>query len=185
MTHREAITELLLEARGGDSGARDRLYAAVYDDLRRIAHRQLQGERPDHTFGTTGLVHETYMKLADLDRMEWQDRGQFFRAAAGAMRRILVDYARKHRAARRGAVSPNDFLDNNAPAAQRGDLLVAVDEALERLAGLSPRMSGVVECRFFGGLIEEETAEVLGVSARTVQREWVKSRAWLYSELCD
>jgi RNA polymerase sigma-70 factor, ECF subfamily len=185
MANPGAITELLLEARGGDSGARDRLYAAVYNDLRRIAHRQLQGERPDHTFGTTGLVHETYLKLADLDRLEWQDRSQFFRAAAGAMRRILVDYARRHRAARRGGGVPKDFLNDNTPAAQRGDVLVAVDEALERLAELSPRMSGVVECRFFGGLTEDETAEALGVSVRTVQREWAKSRAWLYSELCD
>ena len=185
MASGEPITELLLEARGGDAGARDRLYAAVYEDLRRIARRQLQSERPDHTFGTTGLVHETYMKLADLDRLEWQDRSQFFRAAAGAMRRILVDYARRHRAARRGGGVADDFLDDSAPAAQRGDLLVAVDEALERLACLSLRMSGVVECRFFGGLSEEETAEALGVSVRTVQREWAKSRAWLYAELSD
>ena len=185
MAPREAITDLLLEARGGESAARERLYTAVYEDLRRIAHRQLQGERPDHTFGTTGLVHETYMRLADLDRLEWQDRAQFFRAAAGAMRRILVDYARRHRAVRRGGGVPHDFLDDNVPAAERGDMLVAVDEALERLARLSPRMSGVVECRFFGGLTEEETAEALGISARTVQRERAKSRAWLYSELCD
>ena len=185
MTRHEAITELLLAVRGGDSGARDRLYAAVYDDLRRIAHRQLQGERTDHTLGTTGLVHEAYMRLVDLDRMEWQDRGQFFRAAAGAMRRILVDYARKHRAARRGGgVSPG-FLDDNAPAAERSDMLVALDEALERLARLSERLSQVVECRFFGGLTEEETAEALGVTARTVERDWAKARAWLYLELCD
>jgi DNA-directed RNA polymerase specialized sigma subunit, sigma24 homolog len=101
------------------------------------------------------------------------------------MRRILGDYARRSRAVRRGGGAPHDFLDDNAPAAQRGDMLVAVDEAVERLAQLSPRMSGVVECRFFGGLTEEETAEALGVSVRTVQREWAKSRAWLYSELCD
>ena len=185
MAPREAITDLLLEARGGESAARERLYTAVYEDLRRIAHRQLQGERPEHTFGTTGLVHETYMKLADLDRLEWQDRAQFFRAAAGAMRRILVDYARRHRAARRGGGVPPDFLDDNAHAVERGDLLVAIDEALERLAHLSPRMSGVVECRFFGGLNEEETAEALGVSVRTAQREWAKARAWLFLELRD
>jgi len=183
MTGRAQITELLLEVRSGDSAARDRLYAAVYDELRHIAHRQLQGERPDHTLGTTGLVHESYMKLVDLDRVEWQDRGHFFRAAAGAMRRILVDYARKHRAARRGGgVSPG-FLDDNAPAAERSDMLVALDEALERLARFSERMSRVVECRFFGGLTEDETAEALGVTARTVERDWAKARAWLYLEL--
>jgi RNA polymerase sigma factor (TIGR02999 family) len=183
MSGRSQITDLLLEVRGGDSAARDRLYAAVYDELRRIAHRQLQGERPDHTLGTTGLVHETYMKLVDLDRVEWQDRGHFFRAAAGAMRRILVDYARKHQAARRGGgVSPG-FLDDDAPAAERSDMLVALDEALERLARLSERMSRVVECRFFGGLTEDETAEALGVTARTVERDWAKARAWLYLEL--
>lgn len=185
MPARGTITDLLLEARSGDAGACDELYAAVYADLRRIAHRQLQAERPDHTFGTTGLVHETYLKLADLNRMEWQDRAQFFRAASGAMRRILVDYARRHRAARRGGGVPHDFLDGETPAAQRGDLLVAVDEALERLAVFSPRMSGVVECRFFGGLTEEETSQALGVPVRTVQREWAKSRAWLYTELCN
>jgi len=185
MTGRAQITELLLEVRSGDSGAHDRLYAAVYDDLRRIAHLQLRGERPEHTLGTTGLVHETYMKLVDLDRVEWQDRGHFFRAAAGAMRRILVDCARKHRAARRGGgVSPG-FLDDNAPAAARSDMLVALDEALDRLARLSERMSRVVECRFFGGLTEDETADALGVTARTVQRDWAKARAWLSLELGD
>jgi RNA polymerase sigma factor (TIGR02999 family) len=182
MTGHESITELLLKVRGGDSGARDRLYAAVYEDLRRVAHRQLQNERPFHTLGTTGLVHDTYMKLLDLDRLEWQDRGQFFRAAAGAMRRILVDYARKHRAARRGGGVSAGFLDDNSPTAQRSDMLVGLDEALERLASLSVRLSQVVECRFFGGLTEEETAEALGVTARTVQRDWAKARAWLYAE---
>jgi RNA polymerase sigma factor (TIGR02999 family) len=185
MTGRDQITDLLLEGRGGDAGARDRLYAAVYDELRHIAHRQLQGERPEHTLGTTGLVHEAYMKLVDLDRMEWQDRGQFFRAAAGAMRRILVDHARKHRAARRGGGISPGFLDDNTPATERSDTLVALDEALVRLAHLSERMSRIVECRFFGGLTEVETAEALGVTVRTVERDWAKARAWLYLELRD
>jgi len=185
MPEPDRITDLLLQLRDGDPAAPDRLYAAVYPQLRRIAHRHLRDEREGHTLGTTGLVHETYIKLVDLDRTEWQDRGHFFRAAAGAMRRILVDYARKHRAARRGGgVSPG-FLDNNLPAAERSDTLVALDEALARLARLSERMSQVVECRFFGGLTEDETAEALGVTARTVQRDWAKARAWLYLELCD
>ncbi len=185
MTCSQPITDLLLDVRAGDPGADDRLYAAVYEELRRIAHRQLQGERPGHTLGTTGLVHETYLRLADLERLEWQDRGHFFRAAAGAMRRILVDHARKHRAARRGGGLPTGFLDDNAPAAERSDLLLGLDEALDRLSGLSQRMSRVVECRFFGGLTEEETALALGVTSRTVQRDWAKARAWLYLELCD
>jgi len=185
MTGRAQITELLLEARAGDSDARERLYAAVYSQLRAIAHRQLQGEHPGHTLSTTGLVHETYLKLVDLDRTEWQDRGHFFRAAAGAMRRILVDYARKHRAARRGGGISPGFLEDTAAVAERSELLVALDEAMERLAALSERMSRVVECRFFGGLTEDETAEALGVTARTVQRDWAKARAWLYLELQD
>lgn len=182
MTGREQITDLLLQARDGNPGATDRLYSAVYQELRRIAHRQLQGERPGHTLGTTGLVHETYVKLVDLARVDWQDRGHFFRVASGAMRRILVDYARKHRAARRGGGLQIESLED-APAAERGDTLLALDEALERLAALSNRMSQVVECRFFGGLTEDETAEALGVTTRTVQRDWAKARAWLYLEL--
>jgi RNA polymerase sigma factor (TIGR02999 family) len=183
MTGRDQITDLLLQARGGDPGAVDRLYSAVYQELRRIAHRHLQGERPGHTLGTTGLIHETYVKLVDLARVDWQDRGHFFRVASGAMRRILVDYARKHRAARRGGGMQTRSLEDQVPAAERSDTLLALDEALERLTGFSPRMSQVVECRFFGGLTEDETAQALGVTTRTVQRDWAKARAWLYLEL--
>jgi RNA polymerase sigma factor (TIGR02999 family) len=179
----EQITDLLLQVRGGDPGASDRLYSAVYDELRRIAHRQLLGERPGHTLGTTGLVHETYVKLVDLARVEWKDRGHFFRIASGAMRRILVDYARRHRTARRGGGIPVAFLDDNVAAAERGELLIALDDALERLSAVSERLSHVVECRFFGGLTEDETAEALEVTTRTVQRDWAKARAWLYLEL--
>ncbi|HEX5962763.1 MAG TPA: ECF-type sigma factor [Gemmatimonadales bacterium] len=179
----EQITDLLLQVRGGDPGASDRLYSAVYDELRRIAHRQLLGERPGHTLGTTGLVHETYVKLVDLARVEWKDRGHFFRIASGAMRRILVDYARRHRAARRGGGIPAAFLDDNVAVAERGELLIALDDALDRLSAVSERLSHVVECRFFGGLTEDETAEALEVTTRTVQRDWAKARAWLYLEL--
>ena len=179
----EQITDLLLQVRGGDPGASDRLYSAVYDELRRIAHRQLLGERPGHTLGTTGLVHETYVKLVDLARVEWKDRGHFFRIASGAMRRILVDYARRHRAVRRGGGIPMAFLDDHIAVAERGELLIALDDALERLSAVSQRLSHVVECRFFGGLTEDETAEALEVTTRTVQRDWAKARAWLYLEL--
>jgi RNA polymerase sigma factor (TIGR02999 family) len=185
MTEPAQITDLLLQLRGADPSAADRLYAAVYPQLRRIAHRHLQGEREGHTLGTTGLVHETYVKLVDLARVDWQDRGHFFRVASGAMRRILVDYARKHRAARRRGDLKTGFLEDQVPAVERGEMLLALDEALERLAALSRRMSQVVECRFFGGLTEDETAEALGVTSRTVQRDWAKARAWLYLELCE
>jgi RNA polymerase sigma factor (TIGR02999 family) len=185
MTEHEQITDLLLDLRHGAPDAADRLYAAVYPQLRRIAHRHLQAERTGHTLGTTALVHETYVKLVDLARVDWQDRGQFFRIASGAMRRILVDYARKHRAARRRSDLKVGFFEDQLPAAERGDMLIALDEALERMGALSQRMSQVVECRFFGGLTEDETAEALGVTARTVQRDWAKARAWLYVQLCE
>jgi RNA polymerase sigma factor (TIGR02999 family) len=179
----EHITDLLHEIRAGHPEAVDRLFQAVYGELRRIASRQLQGERPGHTLGTTGLVHETYLKLADQTRVQWQDRAHFYRVAAVAMRRILVDYARRHRAKRRGGELHRVTLDENATVGERGETLLALDEALERLAGLNPRLCQVVECRYFGGLTEEETAQALGVTPRTVQRDWAKARGWLYSEL--
>lgn len=182
---RERITDLLLEVREGHPDAMDRLFNAVYGELRHIASRQLRGERPGHTLGTTGLVHETYLKLADQTRVQWQDRAHFYRVAACAMRRILVDYARRHRAQRRGGELHRVTLDEEATAAERGETLLALDEALERLAGLNQRLSQVVECRYFGGLTEQETAEALGVTARTVQRDWAKARGWLYLELSN
>ena len=153
-----------------------------------MAHAQLQGERPGHTLGTTGLVHETYLKLVDQTRVQWRDRGHFFRVASWAMRRILVDYARRYRALRRGGRLERVPLDEAAlgdpgSLAERRDQLVVVDEALERLATVSERLSQVVECRYFAGLTEEETADALGVNVRTVQRDWVKARSWLYLEL--
>jgi RNA polymerase sigma factor (TIGR02999 family) len=166
----------------------DRLFPLVYDQLRRIAHRRLQDERPGHTLGTTGLVHETYLKLVDQTRVEWRDRRHFFRVASMAMRRILVDYARRDRALRRGGGLDRVALDEDAAAIEasidaRGERLLALDEALERLAAIDERLSQVVECRYFGGLTEEETAEALGTSSRTVQRDWAKARGWLYLEL--
>src|SRR3954464_14698165 len=148
---REQITDLLLEIRGGSPDAMDRLFHAVYGNLRRIASRQLRGERPGHTLGTTGLVHETYLKLADRTRVEWEDQGHFYRVASCAMRRILVDYARRYHAQRRGGGMQRVSLGEEATAGERGEALLALDEALERLATLNPRMSQVVECRYFGG----------------------------------
>jgi len=191
---RQEITGALLALRGGAPDDRqdalERLVPLVYGELRKIAHRQLGAERAGHTLSTTALVHEAYLRLVDQTRAEWSDRAQFFAVAARAMRRILVDYARRHRALRRGGAAPHVPLDalEGADAgalsvAERADELVALDEALERLAALDERLSRVVECRFFAGLSEAETAEVLGVTARTVARDWVKAKGWLYQEL--
>jgi RNA polymerase sigma factor (TIGR02999 family) len=182
-----AITDLLIQLRGGRPDAMDRLFPLIYEQLRRIAHRQLQVEPPGHTLGTTGLVHETYFKLVDQSRVEWRDRGHFFRVSSMAMRRILVDYARRYRALRRGgglARVPFDQAEE-AALAQRGDRLLALEDALTRLAATDVRLSQVVECRYFGGLTEDETAEALGLSVRTVQRDWAKARGWLSLELQD
>jgi RNA polymerase sigma factor (TIGR02999 family) len=184
--HPNDITQLLIDLRGagGDGAAMDRLLPVVYEELRRIARRQLGGERPDHTLSTTALVHEAYLRMADQTRLEWQDRAHFFAAAAQAMRRILVDYARRHRAEKRGGGRAQVTLDDAMVAAgERADQLVALDEALTRLAALDPRLARVVECRFFAGLTEEETAEALGITDRTVRRDWVKAKGWLLAEL--
>jgi RNA polymerase sigma factor (TIGR02999 family) len=161
----------------------DHLFAAVYEELRRVAHRQLRGEREGHTLGTTGLVHEAWFRLVDQTRVEWQDRAHFFRVAAWAMRRVLVDYARRYRAVRRGGGLQRVSLEEGAAIAERGEALLALDEALVGLAAMNARLGQVVECRYFAGLTEEETAEILGVNVRTVQRDWVKARGWLYLEL--
>lgn len=178
------ITGLLLAWREGDPSAPDRLWPLVYEELRRIAHCQLARERREHTLGTTALVHEAYLKLVDQTRARFDDRAHFFAVAAQAMRRILVDYARRYRAEKRGAVRDRVSLDEAMLAAdQRADTLVALDEALTRLAEVNERLSRVVECRFFAGLTEEETAEALAVTARTVRRDWVKAKGWLAEAL--
>ena len=180
----EPITDVLLQASGGDPTAIDRLFPLVYDELRRIAHRALQRERSDHTLGTTGVVHEAYLKMVDQTRVGWRDRAHFFAVAALAMRRILVDYARRHRRAKRGGGARAVTLDEGMVSLdERAENLVALDEALTRLGELNPRLSRIVECRFFGGLTEEEIAEALGVTTRTVKRDWAKARGWLYQEL--
>ena len=183
------ITEALVALRHRAPGAMDRLLPLVYDDLRRVAHRQLRAEPTGHTLSATALVHEAYMRLVDQSRTEWQDRAQFFAVASRVMRRILIDYARRHRALRRGGEAGGGrpariSLDEaEIPVAARADALIALDEALERLAVVDDRLARVVECRFFAGLTEVETAEALGVSRRTVAREWAIARGWLYQEL--
>jgi len=177
--HREVdITGLLLAWRAGDRSAVDKLFPLVYEELRKIAHRQLGHERADHTLSTTALVHEGYLKLVDQTRARLEDRSHFFAIAAQAMRRILVSYARLHGAAKRKA----DVVDLDADAIvaeERADILIALDEALTELAEIDERLARVVELRFFGGLSEEETGDALGITARTVRRDWVKAKAWL------
>jgi RNA polymerase sigma factor (TIGR02999 family) len=185
----QEITDALAVLRRGAPEALDQLLPLVYSELRRIAHRQLAAEPTGHTLSTTALVHEAYFRFAREDRAEWSNRPQFFAIAARIMRRVLVDYARRHWAQRRGGVSqqwvPLEEADDagSLAVASRADDLIALDEALERLAAVDARLGRVVECRFFGGLTEAETAEALGISQRTVARDWLMARGWLYREL--
>ena len=180
------ITGLLVAWRGGDATALDRLFPLVYEELRRIAHRQLTRERSGHTLSTTALVHEAYLRLVDQHRAEWADRAQFFAIAARMMRRILVDSARQHLAGKRDGTRKQVSLeDQDLSLEDRADLLVAVDEALQRLTAVDERAGRVVECRFVGGYTESETAEALGITDRTVRRDWVRAKAWLYEALRD
>ena len=178
------ITELLLAHGGGDAAALDRLVPLVYDDLRRIARGQLRRRRPGDTLNTTGLVHEAYVRLVDQTRASWRDRGHFFAVSAIAMRQIVVDHARRRMRAKRGGDRVTVPLDDvQEPAAREAGRILEIDEALEKLAKVDRRLVQVVECRYFAGLTEEETAAALGVSVRTAQREWFKARAWLRQEL--
>lgn len=184
----EMVTDALAAARDGAPGALDRVFPLVYGQLRDLARRRLAGERSGHTLSTTALVHEAYVKLIDQTRVQWQDRAHFFAVAAGAMRRILVDHARRHRAVRRGGaagVRRISLDDVEIAAGERAAEIVALDEALQRLAGIDARQARVVELRFFGGLSEKETGDALGISQRTVAREWVTAKGWLYRELRD
>jgi RNA polymerase sigma factor (TIGR02999 family) len=168
----------------GDPRAADELLPLVYDRLRALASRYMQGERPDHTLQPTALVHEAYLRLIDNTRIDWNGRTHFFAVAATQMRRILSDHARRHRAQRRGGRLRKVMLDSGLAVVPNGVVgMVALDESLERLAHLSRRQSRVVELRVFAGLTVEETAHVLGVSPGTVKGDWRVARAWLAREL--
>lgn len=178
------LTDLLLRAGSGDRDALDRIFPFVYDELRRLAHKQLRREVEGHTLSTTALVHEAYVRLVDQSRAGWRDRAHFLAVTATAMRRILVDHARRHRSAKRGGTLRRVPIESaELGAEERAELLVSLDDALTRLAALDARQAGVVECRFFGGLTEEETAEALGISLRTTKRDWAKAKSWLYQEI--
>jgi RNA polymerase sigma factor (TIGR02999 family) len=178
------ITGLLKALGQGESTALNRLFPLVYDELRRIAHRQFDNRRAGQTLDTTALVHEAYLKLVDQTRVESTDRAHFFGIAARAMRQILIDRARKHGTLKRGGKWMRVPLDDDVVRVEdRADMLLALDDALARLAALDERLSRVVECRFFGGMTEPETAAALGISERTVRRDWLKAKLWLYGEL--
>jgi RNA polymerase sigma factor (TIGR02999 family) len=176
--------DVLDALRGGRREALDGLTAVLYDELREIAHRHRSRQGAEASLVTTALVHEAYLKLVDHTKVEWTDRAHFFAVAAHVTRCILVDYGRRQRAAKRGGGDRRVPLDDvDLPIEERAELLVALDEALGRLAALNSRLAQVVECRYFGGLSDAETAAALGVTERTVQRDWAKAKAWLYQEL--
>ncbi len=178
------VTRLLEAFSEGDRGALDRLMPRVYRELRFLARRALDRERPNHTLGTTALVHEAYLRLSEQLHVDWRNRSQFFSIAARMMRRILVDYARRRGAAKRGAgEEPARLQDALTIASVNSVDLVGLDEALSRLSEFAPRQGRTVELRFFGGLTVDETAEVLGISPATVKREWTTAKAWLRREL--
>ena len=177
------LTQLLLAHQRGEEGAFDRLVAAVYDDLRRIARRQM-GRSLTQTLNPTGLVHEAYFKLSGQDGVPWRDRGHFFAIASRAMRQVLVDHARRRLADKRGGGAYETDLDGVDCAVERDAAQVlAIEQVLGRLTEVDPVLTAVVECRYFAGLTEQEAAETLGVSQRTVQRMWARARAWLKVEL--
>ncbi len=176
---------LLQELGSGRREALNEIVCQVYDELRRIAHRRLQTERANHTLDTTALVHEAYVKLVDRRKRSWQNRAHFYAAAAQAMRRILISYARNRSTEKRGGVATRVTFDQSwgALSEARSTELLALDEALSRLEEISPRHARIVESRFFGGLTVEETAQTLGVAPITVTRDWRMARAWLKDEL--
>jgi RNA polymerase sigma factor (TIGR02999 family) len=181
------VTQLLLAWSHGDHASLDRLLPAVYEELRRLAARHIRQQASGHTLQATALVHEAYLRLVDQQRVEWASRAHFFGVAAKAMRSILIDHARKQRAAKRGGKAGRATLGAAGEVANPGPAVdvLALDEALIRLAEHDPRKSQVVELRYFGGLALEEVAEVLGVSLATVKRDWIAARAWLKRELTD
>ena len=178
------VTKLLQGWRAGDREALDALLPLVYEELRRLAHHHLRNERPDHTLQSTALVHEAYFRLVGQDFPQWESRTHFFAIAAQLMRQILVDYARRHRASKRGSGACMLTRDDAVALPRRKDVdVVALDEALNTLAEVDPRQSRVVELRFFAGLSLEETSEVMGIATATVQRDWTAARAWLHREI--
>ncbi|MEM7415907.1 MAG: sigma-70 family RNA polymerase sigma factor [Gemmatimonadota bacterium] len=178
------LTALLDASAKGSPTAFDELIPLVYDDLRGIAHQRLRSERANHTLDTTALVHEAYLRLVEQRDADWRDRAHFFAVASRVIRNVLVDYARRRKTAKRGGSGPLPPLAvGTAPDPLSVVDLLALDQALRRLATHDPRLERIVECRFFGGMTMAETAEALGTSLRTVERDWRRAKAYLYREL--
>jgi RNA polymerase sigma factor (TIGR02999 family) len=180
------VTQMLHDWSHGDREVLDKLVPVVYEELRRQATRYLKRERPGHTLQTTALIHEAYIRLIDQKNVHWQNRAHFYAIAAQLMRRILVDHARSRQAAKRGGSDIKLPLEEAMIVSEGREIdLVALDEALERLAAIDPQQSRVVELKFFSGMSVEETAEVLGVSTRTVKRDWNVAKAWLRRQISE
>jgi RNA polymerase sigma factor (TIGR02999 family) len=180
----QSVTQLLSDWRKGDEAAFNELMLLVYDELHQLAQRYMSRERPGHTWQATALVNEAWLRLAGQDQRDWQNRAHFFGVAAQVMRHLLVDHARAQQFAKRGGAAQRVTLDENAAISHEDQVeILALDEALQRLAQLDERKSRIVELRYFGGLSVEETAEATGLSAITVKREWLKAKTWLYREL--
>jgi RNA polymerase sigma factor (TIGR02999 family) len=185
------VSELLERMQDGDETVTDELFSTVYDVLRDLAHHQRQAWQGDFTLNTTAIVHEAYLKLTDNKSPEWETHSHFLSVASKAMRHILVDYARRRKADKRGGDAVKLSIEEmRTPSGdvlvineEKADTLVALDDALERLAKLEPREAKVVECRFFGGLTIAETADAIGVSPMTVKRDWAMAQAWLHREI--
>jgi RNA polymerase sigma factor (TIGR02999 family) len=184
-TSSQNLTQMLVQLSEGNSQMVEDILPLIYNELRKLAGNYLRRERSDHTLQPTALVHEAYIKLIDQTQVKWQNRAHFFGIAANIMRRILVDYARQHKAEKRGGAAEKLPLEEEILIVSEGKSaeLLALDEALENLAKMDPQKSKIVELRYFGGLSVEETAEVLGVSEITVKRHWRMAKAWLYGQL--
>ena len=181
---RGEVTELLAELKFGRKDALDRLIPLVYRELRRIAGNQMRDERVGHTLQPTALVHEAFLRLVEQSRADWQNRAQFFGVSAQLMRRLLVDHARRRRAAKRGIpITLNEEIFRRSPSGDQTEEILAVDEVLARLTKLDPRQARVVELRYFGGLSVEETAAAMGIATRTVKLDWAMAKAWMKSQL--
>jgi RNA polymerase sigma factor (TIGR02999 family) len=180
----QQITDLLAETGYWRGAQLDEVAPLVYEELRRLAHSYMNGERPDHTLQTTALVNEAYLRLAERTKPHWQDRTHFFAGAACMMRHILVDHARRRQRVKRGAGAVNvELTESAALVEEQADQVVDLNEALERLTQLDQRASQVVELKYFGGMSYDEIAEVLGISAITIRRDWEFAKAWLHKEL--
>lgn len=178
------VTQLLIDCSNGSQDAFKQLFPLIYEELRRLAHRYMTQERPGHTLQTTAVVHEAYLRLIDQKHVQWQNRAHFFAIASQMMRRILITHAQSHAYAKRGGGALKVPLDEAAVLSQeRASDLIALDEALKGLTAIDPRRSQVVELRFFGGLSNEEIAEVLNISTNTVTRDWNVAKAWLHREM--